>query len=195
MMDRNIFEELLAWGEAQNPGMWVAHCRNTAKTAEFIAEKAGLDTDKAYVFGLMHDIGYYANKNGVGREHMFAGHELMTEKGYDDIARICLTHSFMVKDVRTFANPRMNITEDEKQELDKYIKAAEYDDYDRLIQLADCLGAAEGICFLEKRMVDVTMRHGFTDFTILRWKESFRLKDYFDKLCGTDIYKLIGATY
>lgn len=41
-----------------NPGPWVKHSINTGEAARYIAEKVpGLDSEKAYICGLMHDIG------------------------------------------------------------------------------------------------------------------------------------------
>ena len=65
-----------------------------------------------------------------------------------------------------------------------------YDDYDRLIQLCDCLGTTKNVVILEKRTIDVVKRHGFTDFTLKKWDSQFALKEYFDKLCGMNIYNL-----
>ena len=40
------------------PGPWEQHSISVAKNARLIAEKVeGMDCDKAYVMGLMHDIG------------------------------------------------------------------------------------------------------------------------------------------
>ena len=74
--------------------------------------------------------------------------------------------------------------------LTAFLSATTYDDYDRLIQLSDCLGTAQGITIIEKRIIDVTKRHGFHDFTVKKWDAQFALKDYFDKMCGMNIYNL-----
>ena len=58
------------------------------------------------------------------------------------------------------------------------------------IQLCDCLSGANGVIIMEKRMTDVVVRHGFNDFTVKKWASYFALKEYFDKLCETNIYNL-----
>ena len=41
-----------------NPGPWVQHSLNTGRAAQCIAEKCeGLEPEKAYVLGILHDIG------------------------------------------------------------------------------------------------------------------------------------------
>ena len=40
-----------------NPGRWVEHCKVTATSAMHIASKCNMDPEKAYVYGLLHDIG------------------------------------------------------------------------------------------------------------------------------------------
>ena len=54
---------LLTWANGQNPGLWSDHCRVVGRTAETIAAKCGLDTERAFVSGLLHDIGYYGYHN------------------------------------------------------------------------------------------------------------------------------------
>lgn len=44
---------------------------------------------------------------------------------------------------------------------------------------------------MEKRLIDVALRHGLPDFTIDKWKAFLELKKYFDKLCNCNIYTLL----
>ena len=55
--DRKTAEALLTEAEPHNPGPWGDHSRTAAHCAEAIAAACGLDADKAYVLGLLHDIG------------------------------------------------------------------------------------------------------------------------------------------
>ena len=183
--------DIMAWGAKLNPGPWIDHCKNAAKAAEVIAQASGLDPERAYVSGLLHDIGYYSYRNGKGPTcHIYAGYELMTKKDFPALARICLTHSFPYQDIRGYGGADMNCSEEELTLISKFLSSASYDDYDKLIQLCDCLGTPEGICMMERRMMGVVMRHGFNDFTMKRWESFFALKDRFDKMCGKNIYSL-----
>ena len=50
--------ELLKDGLVSNPGPWGKHCLTAAHCAERIASKCcDIDSEKAYVLGLLHDIG------------------------------------------------------------------------------------------------------------------------------------------
>ena len=185
-------EELLIWGNEQNPGPWIDHCRTVGRAAEAIAHKSGLDTERAYVSGLLHDIGYHEYRNGKGkRTHIYAGYEFMMKKGYKDIAGICLSHSFPYPHQNinsTYDSDRIG-TDEEIATITAFLSEAIYNDYDRLVQLCDALCTTQ-ITIMEKRFVDVTRRHGFKDFTIGKWGAFFDLKAYFDKLCGMNIYNL-----
>ncbi len=55
--DRQKAEEILREAESCNPGPWGNHSRTAAHCAEKITELSGMDTEKAYVLGLLHDIG------------------------------------------------------------------------------------------------------------------------------------------
>ena len=54
---RTEAETLLKEAEKCNPGPWGNHSRITAHCAERIAQACGLDAEKAYILGLLHDIG------------------------------------------------------------------------------------------------------------------------------------------
>lgn len=55
---REEAEALLREAEQCNPGPWGDHSRTAAHCAEAIAAHCpGLDPDKAYILGLLHDIG------------------------------------------------------------------------------------------------------------------------------------------
>lgn len=81
-----------------NPGPWTEHSLNVAKAAKLISEHCGnLDSNKAFVFGLLHDIG---RRNGVSAvKHIIDGYDYAMSKGWDEIAGVCLTHSFPIKDI------------------------------------------------------------------------------------------------
>jgi putative nucleotidyltransferase with HDIG domain len=181
-------DALLAWGGEQNPGPWTEHCKNVARAAETIAKHSGMDTERAYASGLLHDIGYSVYHMGIC--HVYGGYKIMTEKGYDAIAEICLSHSFNIPDIHVYSSANLTQNKDEREIIIDFLAKTEYTDYDKLIQLCDCLGSAQGICLMEQRMMDVVMRHGFNQYTIEKWKAYFALKDYFDKKCGLNIYNL-----
>ena len=193
LLTRREAEEILSWAHGQNPGPWTEHCRVAARAAELIARKCGLDAERAYILGLLHDIGYYAYKDGKGEvSHIYTGYKLMIEQGHEAIAGICLSHSFpgSCRDIKFLTGSDVNWTDEGLAVVNKFLAEAEYSDYDRLVQLCDALGTAQGVVMMEKRLVDVVRRHGVTDFTVEKWDAFFVLKDYFDGKCGINIYNL-----
>ena len=54
---REVAEELLKEAETHNIGLWGNHSRNVAICAQKIADACCMDSEKAYVLGLLHDIG------------------------------------------------------------------------------------------------------------------------------------------
>lgn len=178
---------IVLWAGSLNPGQWVQHCETAAYAAENIAAKCNMDPDKAYVCGLLHDIGRYEGIRAL--HHTIAGYNLMMEKGYNDIARICVTHSYPIKNVRSFSG-KIDCSDEELNFIDNYLKVVEYDDYDRLIQLCDALSLPVGVVSMESRLIDIALRHGFNDYTAEKWKAFYRLKAYFDCKMGGNIYTI-----
>ena len=173
----------------RNPGKWGAHSDSVANNARLIAEKTGtLDPRKAWILGLMHDIGRRAGVTGMA--HTLDGYDYMMALGEPEIARVCLTHSFPVRDIGTFFG-KVDVTPERVEFLDCFLKETEYDDYDRLIQLCDAMSLPEGACIMEKRLIDVALRYGFPEGTLEKWTAFLNLKKYFDRLCGCCIYDLL----
>ena len=57
MLNREQAHELLLRAHEQNPGPWLGHSQTAAKAAEKLAMACGLESEQAYIFGLLHDIG------------------------------------------------------------------------------------------------------------------------------------------
>lgn len=184
--DREEAERLLLEAECCNPGPWGNHCRITAKCAERIAAAADMDSEKAYIIGLLHDIGRKFGVKHLG--HVYDGWRYMTELGYPDAARICLTHSFCRPTLDVYIG-QFDITKERQQELQQRITELEFDDYDRLIQLCDCLAGSDGVMDMEARMADVKHRYGF--YRQDKWDTNLWLKAYFEDKTGMDVYDCV----
>lgn len=177
---------LLDDAECCNPGPWSNHSRNVAMCAERIALAVGLNSEKAYVLGLLHDIG---RKFGVTHlAHVYDGYHYMMSLGYPTAAKICLTHSFNRPDLNVYIG-KIDVSENQLRELEELLDAAEYDDYDRLIQLCDCLAGSEGVVDMEARMEDVKRRYGC--YPREKWDSNMWLRDYFEAKAGEDIYEIV----
>lgn len=171
-----------------NPGPWIKHSQNVAEAAEIIAKHCGLNCDKAFVCGLLHDIG---RRNGVTAvRHIIDGYDYAIAQGWDEIARVCLTHSFPVKDIEADIGKK-DITAAQYAFIENFLHTVQYDDYDKLIILCDALADANGFCILEKRFVDTTRRYGIFPFSVDRWNRTYQYKAYFEQIIGKSIYTLL----
>ena len=186
--DKKIAIGELEIAEKMNPGPWTKHVQNVANASKIIAENAGMDGEKAYVLGLLHDIG---RRTGIAQvRHIVDGYDYAMSKGWDEVARICLTHSFPVKDVDADIGKK-DITPEQYTFIKKYINEIEYNDYDKLIILCDALADANGLCILEKRFIDTTRRYGIYPFTVDRWNKTYEYKEYFENKIGKSIYAIL----
>ena len=189
---RKEAEELLRKAEVRRPGGWVKHSEVTARVAERIAEAAGLDKNKAYVLGLLHDVGRCKD---MGIRHITEGYRILKRRGWDDAARIALTHSFFA-DLMPDEEYAMSEADDEKdaqlmKTFSDKLRASEieYDDYDYLIMLADCLSLKRGVVTLNDRFADLMVRHNFPDIRT-RFIKIWKIKERFDQMIDGDVYDL-----
>ncbi len=172
-----------------NPGNWVPHSRNVALAARQIAEHhPGLDPERAYVLGLLHDLG---RRTGPNKDrHILDGYDALSALGYPDAARIALTHSFPQQRADELIGA-WDGAPDEFGRMISLMLAASYTEEDRLIQLCDMLALPEGCCILEKRMVDIALRYGSSPQMVQKWKAKFALKAHFDEVLGQNLYHLL----
>lgn len=180
--------ELLTEAERINPGNWVQHSHVAARAAEAIAaHHPDLQPDSAYVLGLLHDIG---RRDSHSMRHVLTGYRFLQRLGYDDAARIALTHAFPIKDVYSIFG-EWNCPTEEVQFVQEYLDQVEYNDYDRLIQLCDVLSLSTGFCLIEKRLVDVAIRRGINDRVASRMRAYLDLKNYFDEKIVRNVYSIL----
>ena len=95
-----------------------------------------MNAEKAYVLGLLHDIGRKFGVRHLG--HVSDGYRFMMSLGYDEAAKICLTHSFNNHTVDEYIG-KLDVSEEEMKMIKAELARTVYDDYDRLIQLCDSL--------------------------------------------------------
>ena len=179
-------EEALALvrdGLHDNPGPWGRHSLTAAHCGEKIAQRCGLDPEKAYILGLLHDIGRKFGTRHLG--HVVDGYRYMTALGYDEAAKICLTHSFVTHSLEGYIG-KVDVSPEELALLQTKLAEARYDDYDLLIQLCDCLAGAEGVVNMEARMADVKRRYG--SYPQDKWDANMALRRYFEEKMGADVY-------
>ena len=182
-------KQLLSEAETFNPGPWVSHSIFTAEAARNIAMcHREIDPEIAYITGYLHDIG---RRYGISHmRHIIDGYNFLCHKGYEDCAKICLTHSFPLKNVDSYSG-NQDCNDQEMNFIKEYLAVINYSVYDELIQLCDALTTPKGFCLLEKRLVDVALRYGVNELTILKWKATFEIKGKFENVIGKSIYELL----
>ena len=172
-----------------NPGPWYSHSLYVAEGAKLIAaHRADLDADAAYILGLLHDIG---RRCGVTQmRHVIDGYNFLHDEGYEDAARISMTHSFPIQDSRMVVGG-WDCSAEELKFVENYLAGIEYDDYDRLLQLCDTIALPSGFCLMEKRFIDVALRYGISENIPPKWQKFLDLQTYFSEKIGRSIYAVL----
>lgn len=184
---REEAESLLLEAESCNPGPWGNHSRVAAHCAEAIAELCDdMDSEKAYILGLLHDIGRKFGVRHLG--HVSDGYTYMMQLGYEEVAKICLTHSFNNQSTEEYIG-KFDTSDEELELINTTLASVVMDDYDRLIQLCDSMAGSEGPLKIEERMGDVKRRYG--SYPQKKWDSNIRLKEYFEKKTKKDIYDIV----
>lgn len=181
--------KLLEQGGRLNPGPWVDHSIYVGKAAQNIAKHhPALDSESAYVFGCLHDIG---RRFGISHmRHVIDGYRFMNDMGYKSVAKICLTHSFHIKNIGAYFG-KHDCSKKDLEFISDFLDKTRYSEYDLLIQLCDALATPEGFCIIEKRIVDVALRNGLPKLTLEKWRKMFEIKNKLEKNINKSIYNLL----
>ena len=174
------------------PDEYVFHTKGIAESCEIIAKQiAELNPEKAYVLGLLHDYGKKYPEKELGGFHGRYGYDEMMQMGFSDVARVCLTHSFYASDFNK--DDYKNYSSKDLDWAQDKLKNIIFDDYDKLVQLCDMFFEGLNKVTFEKRFEGIMMRHNLSfDNVENLYHHAEENKKYFDKKCGTDIYKLLG---
>ena len=175
----------------KNKDLWIKHSINVAIVAERLAEQLKLDSKKAYVLGLIHDIGR-RKKEHVGLRHIIEGYNFLEEQGYKEEARVCLTHTFysrsLVKPNLTKENT--NLTRNEIEFISDNKNKNGFNIYDKILQIADNMGSATGINTVERRRTESMLRYGITDVSEKNLREIFKVQNEIEEKLGFSLYKI-----
>ena len=182
---REQAEGILAEALPHNPGPWGTHSRLTAQCAETIAAACGMDPERAYVLALLHDIGRRFGKGHL--RHVYDGWQYLLGLGWEENAKICLTHSFVRKKPEDYVG-RNDLSAEEYAALCRALEQTDYTDEDRLVQLCDALAGGDRILPIEERMADVKRRYGA--YPQEKWEANLALKAGFERRMGRSLEEL-----
>lgn len=183
--DTTIGRDMSRWWMYEN------HIRAAANIAKTIASKIdGMDETQAYICGLLHDV-CRTNERQEKRFHGITGYEKLVNKD-EKIAQSVLVHMFPFNEIPSYEECKYMFFENKKDYnfIVEYTKNNFPNDYDLLTQMADSLSNKNGIVTLEQRAKEYSERHG-VDILSSMIEPRYRLKSYFDKKVGRNVYDLI----
>ena len=164
---------------------WILHSIYVGIAASRIAHELGVDEDFALTIGYMHDIGrMISHKN-----HVIVGYNYLNNLGYHNVARYCITHSFI--DNIIFSTAGGGPKDSESYEfISNYLNSIRVNVYDNIVQLCDLFCLETGFTTFEKRILDITNRKGVYPNSKEHYASIMKLKNKMEFLMGKGIYEL-----
>lgn len=170
------------------------HSHTVANAAKLIAERIQyLDSEKAYQFGLLHDIGKFGLAKEESYKHPRLGYELMLANNQPEIAVICISHAF--PNLNNYEHV-LHYCHNDKDEADKVfdiLKSIETNDYIELIQFCDKISTADSYVSIDSKLKWYLETYNIPRDELVSCYESKLLciKDKFSKLVGIDLYDVL----
>ena len=164
VVEKEYMGNKLVPGTSINTSGWISHCLNSAVLAYVLANEMNLDSEYAFCYGLLHD---YGRKFSHDFTHVVKGFEALSSIGYDDLAKGCLTHSF-INGGRNCNNEVVNdsfyVDEEGKEHYDEnddmceVLESSNYSDYDFILNIVDLMAADSKIMSPVDRIADIATR-------------------------------------
>jgi putative nucleotidyltransferase with HDIG domain len=183
------------WRDDQKNLKTYTHSKIVATAANTIAKRLScIEPDKAYTYGLMHDIGKFYIQDDQMYKHPRIGYELLKNE-YSDIAEICITHSF--PDMRSFEHILRYCKNDENEasKIFTILEKIKTNDYVELIQLCDKVSGVDSYSSISAKLAWYAETYHIDNddpVTALYRSRLEAIKSKFDKLARIDVYKLLG---
>ena len=164
-----------------------------ARAAQTIASKCDIDSEKAFIYGEMHDIGKFFLSQEEVYKHPRLGYDMLINE-YPDIARVCILHSFASTDFSQIVNFCHKDTV-EANKIYSIIKKIKIDSYIELIQLCDKISAIDSYITIEQKLMWYQDKHhiSYSDLDKYYKIPLNNTKTKFDSLTGINIYKLLNV--
>lgn len=163
---------------------WVKHCINVGIASGRIARKLGLDGDFAEACGYLHDVGRKISHPA----HVVEGYRYLVNRGYDEMARYCITHSFIDSDIHLIAGGPLQA--DTETLVAPYLETHPATIYDNIVQLCDLFCSEEGFTTVEKRLLNISARTGIYSNSYEHFCSALKLKERIEKQMGCSLYSL-----
>lgn len=164
---------------------WILHCVFTAIASKRIAEKLGLDANRAMAMGYLHDIGRKISHPN----HAIEGYKYMVNKGHKEDAAICLTHSFIDNDITMTAGGGPD-TPEKYEYINNFLQQTPCTIYDNIVQMSDLFCSETGFTTMENRLLDITKRKGIYPNSLAHFNKAIELKERLERQMGCGLYDL-----
>lgn len=168
-----------------------SHCIAVGACASIIASVCGLDIVKAGLMGYCHDMGKFVSSEEKEKTfHGITGYEFFKNRGEDELAQICLTHSFPnldfdIEEYKSYGAENI-------QKAKELLKTITLTDYDLIIQISDLL-VINGYSHLKDRMNFIENKYKIEHKHILiKYRNAVKLKRYIEKKYNCNLYKILG---
>ena len=178
------------WKNNPRSEMLYRHSMLVADAACIIADRCGMDAERARVYGEMHDVGKFGLKEHELYKHCLNGYEML-KSDHPDIAMICLTHPFLTTEYERI----LSFCKNDKEEADKIyqiIKDIKFDDYIKLIQLCDKVSSYDRYVTIKQKMQWYQEKQrlsiGLLD---KRFARLYMIKAKLDRMAKVDTYFLL----
>jgi hypothetical protein len=190
-----MLEEFLpsGWRRISQNIISYEHSKTVANAAKRIATCIKeMDSEKAYIYGMMHDVGkFYLDKQN-SYKHPRLGYDIM-KNSYNDVAKICISHAFPDFDSFEHVLHYCHGDEIETHTVFDILKTIRRNNYIDLIQFCDKISGVHGYMTIEDKFNwYIKMYKIEKNAMSLHYLKCLNaIKKNLDKIAGSDVYDIV----
>ncbi len=170
------------------------HSKTVANAALLIAKNTSeLDSNKAYSYGLMHDIGKFYLPKSEMYKHPRIGYDLM-KNSHPDIANICISHPFPNFESYDHIMHYCQNDRTEASQISDILKTVKKNDYIELVQFCDKVSRLDDYISLEEKLkwYLATYNINQNELSGHYLNQLNHIKSKFDSMTSSEVYKILS---
>ena len=128
------------------------------------------------------------------RLYRLTGYEIAMEKGWNDVAQIALTHSFINDKIEAFHFPNNEFKDADIKKTEEIFSKLKLNEYDYMVRMGDfiSIGDTQKPVTVEERLHDIRTRYPMSDTEFEKLNNTItKLKNYWDKRLGCNLYEIL----
>jgi putative nucleotidyltransferase with HDIG domain len=172
----------------------IKHSAMVARAAYIISSKTKgfIDPDIAHMCGMFHDVGKLYIQESEKYRHPLVGYQMMLENGEKTIAEVCISHPFVIPDLREYVELYCNGDIETSKSILEILETISITPLIKLIQFCDKISGIDKYMSIEDKFEWYRNNYNTTSNLVDKnFNVYMEIKKEIDEYINDDVYKVL----